>query len=99
MRLLIWRWAFAAELMSAMTVMDKITKVSCRVKYPTEKVRPRGAALNILVSRGRWVSESLDAQVTRDGKSFSVTYLPRGEAIDAYQWERVPGTPDITGRL
>jgi predicted metalloprotease with PDZ domain len=41
---------------------------------------------------------TVDAQITRDGKSFSVTYLPRGEAIDAYQWERVPGTPDITGR-
>ena len=33
---------------------------------------------------------TVDAQVTRDGKTFSVTYLPRGEAIDAYQWERSP---------
>ena len=33
---------------------------------------------------------TVDAQVTRDGKSFSVTYLPRGEAIDAYQWSASP---------
>jgi predicted metalloprotease with PDZ domain len=33
-------------------------------------------------------------QVTRDGKTFPVTYLPRGNAVDAYQWERVPGVPE-----
>jgi predicted metalloprotease with PDZ domain len=33
-------------------------------------------------------------QVTRDGKTFEVTYLPRGELRDAYQWERIPGVPE-----
>ena len=45
--------------MSTMTVMDKSIKSSGRVKYPTEKDRPRGAGLNLVVSRGTWVSESL----------------------------------------
>jgi predicted metalloprotease with PDZ domain len=39
-----------------------------------------------------------DAQITRDGKTFTVTYLPRGEAVDGYQWERVPGSPDTSDR-
>ena len=26
-----------------------------------------------------------------DGRTFQVTYLPRGELREAYQWERVPG--------
>jgi len=29
--------------------------------------------------------------VTRDGRTFAITYLPRGKRVDAYQWERVPG--------
>jgi hypothetical protein len=58
MRLPKQRWAFPAEIMSIITVMDKSTKSSCRVKYPTEKDHPRGAALNLLFSRGTWVSES-----------------------------------------
>ena len=30
-----------------------------------------------------------------DGKEpFPLTYLPRGEALDAYQWERIPGLPE-----
>lgn len=36
----------------------------------------------------------LTLQVTRGGKTFPLTYLPRGETVDAYQWERVPGVPD-----
>jgi predicted metalloprotease with PDZ domain len=35
----------------------------------------------------------LTMQVTRDGKTLEVTYLPRGEMRDAYQWERIPGVP------
>ena len=35
------------------------------------------------------VQRTLTLQVTRDGKTFPITYLPRGEAVDAYQWERV----------
>jgi predicted metalloprotease with PDZ domain len=36
----------------------------------------------------------LTMQVTRDGKTFEVTYLPRGELRDAYQWERIAGVPE-----
>src|SRR5262249_24422160 len=28
----------------------------------------------------------LTLKVTRDGKTFPITYLPRGETVDAYQW-------------
>jgi predicted metalloprotease with PDZ domain len=41
---------------------------------------------------------TLTMKVTRDGKTFSVTYLPRGEAIDAYQWERVADMPESACR-
>jgi hypothetical protein len=40
MTLLTYRRAFAAELMSTMTVMDKSTKSFCYVKYPTENRTP-----------------------------------------------------------
>jgi hypothetical protein len=40
------------------------------------------------------VKRTLTLQVTRDGKTFPLTYLPRGEALDAYQWERVAGVPE-----
>jgi poly-gamma-glutamate synthesis protein (capsule biosynthesis protein) len=40
------------------------------------------------------VTRMLNVQVTRDGKTFAVSYLPRGDAVDAYQWERVPGVAD-----
>jgi hypothetical protein len=36
----------------------------------------------------------LTLKVTRDGRTFPITYLPRGETVDAYQWARVPGVPD-----
>jgi predicted metalloprotease with PDZ domain len=36
----------------------------------------------------------LTVQITRDGKTFPITYLPRGAAVDAYQWERVAGVSD-----
>jgi hypothetical protein len=39
-------------------------------------------------------AQTLTVQVTRDGRTFPITYLPRGEAVDAYQWELVPGVPD-----
>jgi predicted metalloprotease with PDZ domain len=32
--------------------------------------------------------------VTREGQRFDVTYLPRGLAMDVFQWERVPGVPE-----
>ena len=38
-----------------------------------------------------------DAELTlllrRDGEEFSVTYLPRGETVEAYQWDRVESVP------
>ena len=36
----------------------------------------------------------LTLKVTRDGKTFPITYLPRGETVDAYQWARVAGVAD-----
>ena len=33
-------------------------------------------------------------QIRRDGREFPMTYLPRGETVQAYQWERVAGVPD-----
>ncbi len=32
----------------------------------------------------------IQAKVIRDGQTLTVTYLPRGEAVEAYQWERAP---------
>jgi carboxypeptidase C (cathepsin A)/predicted metalloprotease with PDZ domain len=37
---------------------------------------------------------TLTLQIRRDGKTFPITYLPRGEVAEAYQWRRVPGVPD-----
>ncbi len=36
----------------------------------------------------------LTLKVTRDGRTFPITYLPRGETVDAWQWARVAGAPD-----
>ena len=40
------------------------------------------------------LGRTLDLTVTRDGKSFPLSYRPRGEAVDAYQWVRKAGAPD-----
>lgn len=37
------------------------------------------------------INRKLELNVTRDGKTFPLSYLPRGGAVDVYQWERVPG--------
>jgi predicted metalloprotease with PDZ domain len=37
---------------------------------------------------------TLTLRVIRDGRTFPITYLPRGETVEAYQWARVPGAPD-----
>ena len=37
---------------------------------------------------------TLTLRVTRDGATFPITYLPRGETVDAWQWARVGGVPD-----
>jgi membrane-associated protease RseP (regulator of RpoE activity) len=39
-------------------------------------------------------TEILHLEIKRDGKVFSLSYLPRGETVQAYQWERVAGVPD-----
>ncbi len=41
---------------------------------------------------------TLTVKIARDGRTFAVTYLPRGAAIDAWQWERVPGVADAACR-
>ena len=33
-------------------------------------------------------------RIRREGTEFDATYLPRGETMDAWQWERVPGVAD-----
>ncbi|WP_184722902.1 peptidase M61 [Caulobacter sp.] len=39
--------------------------------------------------------QTLTLKVTRDGKTFPLTYLPRGEATSVYQWARKPGTESL----
>jgi predicted metalloprotease with PDZ domain len=41
---------------------------------------------------------TVTARVTRGDKSFTVTWLPRGEAVDSYQWKRVESVPDSACR-
>jgi hypothetical protein len=50
-----------------------------------------GVSLDVVQAK---VNRTFTLKVTRDGKTFPITYLPRGEAVDAYQWERVPGVSD-----
>lgn len=35
--------------------------------------------------------QTLTLQLRREDKDFAITYLPRGESVQAYQWERMPG--------
>ena len=37
---------------------------------------------------------TLTLAIRRDGRDFNIAYLPRGETVQAYQWERVRGVPD-----
>ena len=39
-------------------------------------------------------TRTLTLRVTRDSKAFPITYLPRGETVDAWQWRRIAGVPD-----
>lgn len=41
---------------------------------------------------------TLTVTITRDGRTFPVTYLPRGAAVQAWQWERTPGVADAACR-
>lgn len=40
------------------------------------------------------VTRMLELQVTREGRTFPLTYLPRGDAVDAYQWARASGAAE-----
>ncbi|HWE46138.1 MAG TPA: hypothetical protein VG407_08920 [Caulobacteraceae bacterium] len=42
---------------------------------------------------------TLTLDIRRDGRDLAITYLPRGETVPAYQWERVRGVPDKTCAL
>ena len=35
----------------------------------------------------------LTLQIERDGRRFEVTYKPRGETVEAYQWQAIPACP------
>ncbi|MBH0114536.1 peptidase M61 [Novosphingobium sp. YJ-S2-02] len=37
---------------------------------------------------------TLTLQLERAGERFELTYLPRGESVDAWQWQAAPGQPD-----
>lgn len=39
-------------------------------------------------------TELLKLEIRRDDQEFAISYLPRGEAVDVYQWARVPGRAD-----
>ncbi len=41
----------------------------------------------------------LKLRIRRDGKEFDLSYLPRGETVSAYQWEKVPGFDPGTCRF
>ena len=42
---------------------------------------------------------TLTLQVTRGGQTFPLTYLPRGETVDVFQWRRAPGVADSDCRV
>ncbi|PPU68496.1 M61 family metallopeptidase [Xanthomonas pisi] len=44
-------------------------------------------------------TEHLHLRLRRDDNEFDVDYLPRGEQVDTWQWERVPGVEDAQCRL
>jgi hypothetical protein len=37
---------------------------------------------------------TLTVKITREGNTFPITYLPRGEPVPGWQWEAVAGMPD-----
>jgi len=39
-------------------------------------------------------TQLLRLEIRRDGRTFPLSYLPRGETVDAWQWERVESVPD-----
>ncbi|MES2058068.1 MAG: peptidase M61 [Pseudomonadota bacterium] len=43
--------------------------------------------------------QRLALSIRRNGEALSITYLPRGETVAAYQWQRVAGVPDTACAL
>jgi hypothetical protein len=41
-------------------------------------------------------TKTITLAVRRAGKEQAITYLPRGATVQAYQWERVPNTPEAS---
>lgn len=39
-------------------------------------------------------TEWIKLSIRRDGRTFPITYLPRGETVEAYQWEQIPGVAE-----
>jgi len=39
-------------------------------------------------------TKTITVNVRREGKELSITYLPRGDTVQAYQWQRAPNTAD-----
>ena len=37
---------------------------------------------------------TLTLEIARGDETLTLTYLPRGETVQAWQWERVEGVPD-----
>ena len=37
----------------------------------------------------------LKLKIRRNGEISDITYLPRGETVEAYQWQRRDGTEDM----
>ena len=50
-------------------------------------------ALDLVQARQK---QMVTLQIRREGKTFPVTYLPRGETIEVPQWRRIPGVADST---
>ena len=44
-------------------------------------------------------TQMLTLQIRREGKDFPITYLPRGETVDTYQWERAGNAAPATCSL
>lgn len=44
-------------------------------------------------------TQLLELSIRRDGRTFPLTYLPRGETVRAWQWQRVPGVPDSACKI
>lgn len=45
------------------------------------------------------VDRQLRLSVTRDGRVFPISYSPRGELVEIYQWARKPGAPESACKL